>query len=402
MTAKKFTESGIIHGAFQVLLGSLSTILLKILAEKLSENSTGEKSAFNHPFLESSGQFFFEMLWIIIYWIFRLFHHCYIICQDEEDQWKDIESSPDEEEGATEARPSPAEKVFSHENGFSYKKSWMLIFPAFTDFCLSSMLYMGLSLTTPSSYQMLRGSAVIFTALLSRMFLGRKLKTYKWFAVVIVAIGVFTVGLSNYSGQNHSPLGDILVVGAMLLSSIQVIYEEGMLKSLNLKPIQVLGWEGLYGFTLSIFVLVVFSYIETNNPTWGHSPVAPYYLEDPKDGLIQLYNSPSLMSTYIFAMIFVSLQVYCGLALTKEVSANARVILDTVRTLLVWAFSLGLGMETFNVLQPIGFGLMVTGICLYYDLVFLPLIKKLCKCLCKREEDNSTLELNTIEVKSPN
>ena len=318
MTAKKFTESGIIHGAFQVLLGSLSTILIKILTENLATNSMGEKSTFNHPFLETSGQFFFEMLWIVIYWIFRLFHHYYIICQDEDDQWMDIESSPDDEEGAaTEARPSPAEKVFSHDNGFSYKKSWMLIFPAFTDFCLSSMLYMGLSLTTPSSYQMLRGSAVIFTALLSRMFLGRKLKWYKWFAIVVVAIGVFTVGLGNYSGQNHSAMGDVLVVGAMLLSAIQVIYEEGMLKSLNLKPIQVLGWEGVYGFSLSILVLIIFSNIETNSPKWGHSPVPPYYLEDAKDGLIQLYNSPNLMSTYVFAMIFVSLQVYCGLVLTK-------------------------------------------------------------------------------------
>ena len=47
---------------------------------------------------------------------------------------------------------------------FSWKQSWLFIFPAICDAMATSSMYVGLSLTSASSYQMLRGNILYCTA----------------------------------------------------------------------------------------------------------------------------------------------------------------------------------------------------------------------------------------------
>ena len=55
--------------------------------------------------------------------------------------------------------------------------------------------------------------------------------------------------------------------------------------------------------------------------------------------------------------------------MTKEMSATTRMVLDSVRTLVIWGVSLGVGWQKFQFLQLIGFLILVTGMCVYNDLL---------------------------------
>jgi len=80
----------------------------------------------------------------------------------------DKDYSEDEEEDPEEAIPeSERPKPFN----------WLILMPAaLLDLCATSAMYIGLTLTSASSFQMLRGSVIIFTGVFSWLILGHRLR----------------------------------------------------------------------------------------------------------------------------------------------------------------------------------------------------------------------------------
>jgi len=58
----------------------------------------------------------------------------------------------------------------------------------------AGLMYIGLTLTYPSVFQMLRGSVIIFTGILSVLFLKRKLWAFEWLGMGLVTVGLAIVG----------------------------------------------------------------------------------------------------------------------------------------------------------------------------------------------------------------
>ena len=50
-------------------------------------------------------------------------------------------------------------------------------------------------------------------------------------------------------------------------------------------------------------------------------------------------------------------------------SATTRMVLDSVRTLVIWGVSLAVGWQVFHALQLLGFAVLVIGMCVYNDIV---------------------------------
>merc|ERR1711936_26608 len=73
--------------------------------------------------------------------------------------------------------------------------------PALCDMTATSVQYIGLTLTYASSFQMLRGAVIIFTGILSTIFLRRRLAWFKWAGMVFVIGGLVTVGVSDMLNQ---------------------------------------------------------------------------------------------------------------------------------------------------------------------------------------------------------
>uniref|UniRef100_A0A8C5TSY5 Solute carrier family 35 member F6 n=1 Tax=Malurus cyaneus samueli TaxID=2593467 RepID=A0A8C5TSY5_9PASS len=231
--------------------------------------------------------------------------------------------------------------------------------PALCDMAGTSLMYVALNMTSASSFQMLRGSIIIFTGLLSVAFLGRVLGRSHWLGILLTMAGLALVGLADLRGS-----GDLLILLAQAIVSIQMVLEEKFIFSHDVHPLRAVGTEGLFGFTILALLLVPLSFI----PAGRLSGNPRGLLEDPSDALCQLRQRPLILAALLANVGSISFFNFSGVSVTKELSATTRTVLDSLRTLLVWAVSLALRWERFHALQLPGFALLLAGAALYNGL----------------------------------
>ncbi len=69
--------------------------------------------------------------------------------------------------------------------------AWIFIIPSLLDFLATCLMGVGLLLTYASTFQMLRGSVVVFTSLISLLFLGKNLRAAQWIGLSILVCLMF-------------------------------------------------------------------------------------------------------------------------------------------------------------------------------------------------------------------
>jgi len=119
-------------------------------------------------------------------------------------------------------------------------------------------------------------------------------------------------------------------------------------------------------------LLIPFSFIYVG-PSFGHGP--RFVLEDAYDGVYQLAHNPLLALAFSGTVISIAFFNFAGISVTKELTATTRMVLDSVRTLVIWAVSMGIGWQNFFYLQLVGFMILLVGMMLYNDIIILPTIK---------------------------
>ena len=67
-----------------------------------------------------------------------------------------------------------------------------------------SFFFSGLTLTYASSFQMLRGAVIVFTGILSRIFLSRRIGITRWVGIFFVLAGLIIVGLCDVLAQKKT------------------------------------------------------------------------------------------------------------------------------------------------------------------------------------------------------
>ena len=144
-------------------------------------------------------------------------------------------------------------------------------------------MYLGLTLTTASTYQMLRGSVIIFTGALSATYLRRKQWGFQWTAAMfLVFMGVLVVGsassmiggaaigqqqqaqhdvrqqasASTSKAGSRAMLGNALVVFSQLFTALQMCLEERFVTGYNAPALVAVGWEGVWGLSGVLLLLV--------------------------------------------------------------------------------------------------------------------------------------------------
>lgn len=167
-------------------------------------------------------------------------------------------------------------------------KGWkilLLSLPAICDICGTTLMNVGLLFVVPSIYQMTRGALVLFVGLFSVIFLRRRLHLFQWFALVTVVLGVGIVGLAGAIYKDHKAapeslllvreaitiiareartpealkaiIGVFLIAGAQIFTASQFVLEEYILEKYALEPIKVVGWEGLFGFSVTLVGMII-------------------------------------------------------------------------------------------------------------------------------------------------
>ena len=255
--------------------------------------------------------------------------------------------------------------------------------PAMCDLCATSTMYLALTWTYAASFQMLRGSVIIFTGILSVAFLGNKLKLHHWIGMVTVILGLAVVGIGDVvyfkGGQGltkeYVMAGDLLIILAQGIVAIQMTVEEKIIRKYEVPPLQAVGWEGIFGFSVLIILLFPMYFIPWHLPASQDFWQDTIRFEDSIDGLHQIFNSPLLLLSTLGLIVSIAFFNFSGLTVTQTMSATTRMVLDSVRTIFIWVVSLGLSWQAFEPLQPVGYFVLFVGTCIYYDLIIMPGIR---------------------------
>lgn len=99
-------------------------------------------------------------------------------------------------------------------------------------------------------------------------------------------------------------------------------------------------------------------------------------LEDALDAFCQIGHRPLIALALLGNISSIAFFNFAGISVTKEISATTRMVLDSLRTLVIWAVSLAVGWETFHGLEILGFGVLLVGAALYNGL-HRPLLARL-------------------------
>jgi drug/metabolite transporter (DMT)-like permease len=114
-------------------------------------------------------------------------------------------------------------------------------------------MFVALTMVPASVYQMMRGVIVLFTALESMIFLGRKIYIHHWFAIILIVLGVAEVGIvairagGGGSTTGSEAFGILLIIVATAFTATQYIIEEVLLANYKLDPMLIVGTEGMWG-----------------------------------------------------------------------------------------------------------------------------------------------------------
>lgn len=350
-----------------VITGSINTLSTKWADNIKSEGSDGQTRLFEHPFVQACAMFMGEFLCLLTFK--AVYYHLRRKSDGAEDRHELVKGN----------------REFS---------PFILFVPAMCDMIATSIMYVGLNLTYASSFQMLRGSVIVFVGILSVAFLNRSLVSREWVGILFIIIGLGVVGVSDFVSddgagttytRNNVITGDLLIILAQIITAVQMVYEERYVAGLDIPALQAVGWEGFFGFSVLGVLLVPMYYITVGTPFNNN---AHGVLEDLPDALVQMKNNYQLILAIIGTVVSIAFFNFAGISVTKEISATTRMVLDSVRTLVIWVISLTLSWQKFHYLQIFGFAGLLFGMCLYNNILILQTYDRLHTAYLQRRENN--------------
>eukprot|EP00727_Mastigamoeba_balamuthi_P006180 m51a1_g2181 putative solute carrier family 35 member f6 (432) ;mRNA; f:100891-102551 len=358
-----------------LVTGCVNTILTKAQDNSYGRGWGGDEHLFEHPWTQSLFMFWGEGLCLAAFFVTRYA------------PWRRGKSASSGEE----------RKAMSFFEMFPP----LLIIPTFLDLLGTSISGIGLLYCSASVWQMLRGSIIIFTCILSTIFLKRKTPAYRWFAIIITICGLVLVGLSSvFSTQSKASdksgsssgddagsgesagktvLGIFLVLISQLISGTQMVVEEILLKKKDLAPLHIVGMEGLFGtFLMSFIILPIVYFIPGNNP----SSMSRGSYDNAIDAFQQMGSNIALLFYVIIYFFSIAFFNFFGLNVTKVLTAVHRTLIDACRSVFVWAWQLltfycinerfGEEWTKYSGLQVAGFVLLIIGTVIYNGILKLP------------------------------
>jgi len=322
-----------------LVTGSASTLLAKyetlIPNDVGSQDNTTSDKHFNHPLIQTFFMFGAELCCLIAYLVY--------------DFTRKIISGPGEK--------------------MKFKFAPRLIFTSFIDGIGSYFLFYGLSLTKASSYQMLRGSVIIFTGAYQKFFMKKKFSTSMYVGMILFILGLLLVEIPNLSiGQGNKAIqGDGIIIGCMVLNAINWASREKMLlQNEGISTMNVVGLEGLLGVVYTFALVALLAIFPKYNSI----------VDDVNLAFLQMAKNPTLLLVAWGVAIGTAFSNNAALMIIKERSATLTMIVDNLRALVVWIMSLAFQWEIFNFWQPIGFSVVIFGFLMYTtDYVHLLCVK---------------------------
>jgi drug/metabolite transporter (DMT)-like permease len=240
----------------------------------------------------------------------------------------------------------------------------------------------GLIWVTASANQMLRGSMILFTGFFAILIFRKNLKKFQWIGIGIVCIGLVLVGAAGMLRSEHGGdsdnsdatpsqvvVGLLLVLAGSALNSLQNVLEEKIMKGMAADPLEVVGWEGVFGTIFSAFIMLPIVQAIPGSDCGS--------VENTTDTLRMMHNSPLLTILMLGFSIGLAFMNNYSQVLSKYMSAVIRMMINTCRVVLVWLIDLliyyaipkgqgyGESLDIYSTLQLAGFILLMVGTAVY-------------------------------------
>ncbi|KAF4744745.1 hypothetical protein FOZ63_000164 [Perkinsus olseni] len=344
--------------AVMLLTGSMNTLSKKAMFETCAPSITGHTRAdcpsgqepFNKPWTQNLAMFLGESMLL------------FVVLYKQRQQYPASDRRP----------PRPPPYFFAP--------------PAALDLLGTGFSGIGMNFISASVWQMMRGSIVVFTAILSVLLLGRTMHRSKIFAICCTVLGLALVGASSVldtksSSSSHGGLASLVGIGFTILGQLcgatQMITEERLLKSRRCPSSLVVGMEGIWGIASMLVVLAAMSWVPgDDNGSY----------ENTRDSLYKLETSTTILTLMITYFLSISVFNLCGMTVARRLSSVHRTMLDSLRTMLVWIAQLsfyyifgssryGTPWSAHSWLQLAGFLICVVGTLLYNDVIALPFMR---------------------------
>jgi len=282
----------------------------------------------------------------------------------------------DDDESFEERFPSPSAKAVL-----------FIAWPALTDLLQTVLAQAGLLWVNSSVYTMMRGSVIIFTCFFSIKYMGKTMTITHWAAIAIVCAAIVLVGVAGVFGEDDTNvnvgnyiLGIGLILAGQVVGAVQFVLEEYIMTSnWGVTPTLLVGWEGLWGTFMFLFLTPFLYY----TPRDSDMPAATVWHENVVDTWNQLKNSKDLIVINVVAAAALLVYNMVGNMVTKQLSSIMRSILESCRTLGVWTAGLvlyyhfhdhqaGEQWTNWSFLELLGFALLVYGTLAYKGITTIP------------------------------
>jgi len=370
-----------------IVSGTICSIMSKSMMSLYAEGITGDVELFDKPIFQTFGMFLgmlFGLLMHFIVVLFRLPFPGYI-----HDGGGVPLSDPENGSVSTE-KTGLIKDSKQNEQGPPKVPVWMYFFlaiPAIFDLGATALCMMGLKYIDVSIYQLLRGSGIIFVAIMKQNVLGDKLHMFQWVGVIFNVFSVFMVGstailaeadssgadLSDGSSEDVSTgssalLGVLLVLVGAFVQALQFVFEEKVLTmDVPAPPLLLIGMEGFWGTFFSLVLVYPIAYFLPGDDHGSY--------EDPFNTWYMIANSKSIQIAFVIYFFSIFSYNFFAVLVTFLLNSVWHAILDNFRPITVWVTdlvifycftpALGEPWTVFSWVQVGGMAVLLYGTAIY-------------------------------------
>jgi hypothetical protein len=243
--------------------------------------------------------------------------------------------------------PPPSTNPSTSSNNVPLWMYFFLAIPSLFDLAATVLCMMGLRYLDVSVYQLLRGSGIIFVALMKQHVLKHALYTFQWIGVGWNVVAVALVGAAaiwnasddnsltsataaQYSG-GQALLGILLVMAGAFVQALQFVFEEKVMTMDNdaaAPPLLLIGMEGLWGTLFCLGVVYPLAYYLPGNDHGRY--------EDPYNTYHMVLASSTIQWSFLIYFFAIFAYNLFAVLVTYQLNSIWHAILDNFRPVTVW------------------------------------------------------------------
>jgi hypothetical protein len=121
------------------------------------------------------------------------------------------------------------------------------------------------------------------------------------------------VTTSEISPAAQTVIGVLLIAAAQIFTATQFVVEESIMEKYSIQPLKAVGWEGIWGFMVTVFGMIILHF------SYGNTAAGKGGYFDAREGLWEMFHYRSIAVSSLLIMVSIG---YVDLPLPKGLSSK--------------------------------------------------------------------------------